>query len=46
MNKLSKSEKELEARNNKKYEVKVIINSAIYGKETNNQISGLYYLVL
>ncbi len=43
---LLKLEREFEARNNKEYEVKVIIDSVVYGKEVNNQISGFYYLVL
>ena len=45
---LLKLEKELEfeIRGNKKYELKVIINSAIYGQQANShQISGFYYLV-
>lgn len=29
------SEREFEAGNNKKYEVEVIINSAVYGQKTN-----------
>ncbi len=43
---LLEPEKEFEARDNKKYKVKAIINSAVYGKEANNQILGLYYFVL
>ena len=31
---------------NKKYGVQAIINSAVYGQKTNNQIPSLYYLVL
>ncbi len=39
--------KEFEAIDNKKYEVKIIIDSAIYSKEmTNGQMLGLYYLIL
>ncbi len=41
-----KKEIEFEAGDNKEYEVKAIIDSAVYGKEANNQILGLYYLVL
>ncbi len=37
---------EFKAGNNKDYKVKAIINNAVYDKETNNQIPGLYYLVL
>ncbi len=33
-------------RDDKEYKVKAIINSAAYGKKTNNQMLGLYYLVL
>lgn len=44
--KLLKLEKEFEARDNKQYEVKVIIDSVIYGKKANNQIPGFYYLVM
>ncbi len=45
---LPEPEKKLkfEARSNKEYEVKAIINSAGYGQQANNQIPGLYYLVL
>ncbi len=46
LNKLSKIEKEFEAGNNKEYKVKVMINSVMYGKKANNQLPGLYYLVL
>ena len=42
---LPKPEKEFEAKNNKEYKIKAIINSAVYGKEVNNQIPDLYYLV-
>ncbi len=34
-----------EARNNKEYEIKAIIDSTVYGKKTNNQMPSLYYLV-
>ena len=37
---------EFEARDNKEYEVKTMIDSAVYGQQVNNQISGLYYLIL
>ncbi len=47
---LPKPEKdvEFEARGNKEYEVKTIINSVVYGQQVNNsnKILGLYYLVL
>ena len=33
------------ARNNKKYEVKAIINSTVYGQQTNDIMSGFYYFV-
>ncbi len=44
---LPEPEKELEfeARGKKKYEVEVIIVSAVYGQQGNDQIPGLYYLV-
>ncbi len=37
---------EFEAGDNKEYEVKAIIDSAVYGQQANNQMPGLYYLVL
>ncbi len=39
---------EFEAKGNKAYEVKAIIVSAMYSHQTNgnNQIPGLYYLIL
>ena len=46
---LPESEKELEfeAGDNKEYEVKTIIESAVYGQQANNdQMAGFYYLVL
>ncbi len=44
---LPKPEKEFEAGDNKEYEVKAIIDSAVYGQQINNsQMPGLYYLVL
>ncbi len=44
---LPELEKELEfkAGDNKDYEVKAIIDSAVYGQQVNNQILGFYYLV-
>ncbi len=47
-NTLPKPEKELEfeAGGNKEYEVEAIINSVVYGQQANNQMPGLYYLVL
>lgn len=32
--------------NNKKYEVKIIWDNAVYAKKLNNNLSGLYYLIL
>ncbi len=45
---LPEPEKELEfeAGGNKEYEIEAIINSAVYSQQANNQISGLYYLIL
>ena len=38
---------EFEIGGDKEYEVKAIIDSAVYGQQANsNQIPGLYYLVL
>ena len=37
---------EFEADNNKKYKVKVILDNAVYAKEVNRYLSGLYYLVV
>ena len=45
MNELSKLKNEFKVRDNKKYEVKIIINNAVYSKEAINQIQGLYYFV-
>ncbi len=45
-NTLPEPEMEFQTRDNKKYKVELIINSAIYGKETKNQLLGLYYLLL
>ncbi len=41
-----KKKLEFEAGGNKEYEVEAIINSAVYGQQANDQIPGLYYLVL
>ncbi len=38
--------KEFNAKNNKKYEVKSIINNMVYSKEVESQIPELYYLIL
>ncbi len=38
--------KEFEAVDNKEYKAEAIIDSAIYSKETNNQMLDLYYLIL
>ena len=44
---LLESKKKFEVREDKKYKVKAIINSVMYGKKmANNQIPDLYYLVL
>ncbi len=45
---LSKPKKELEFETggNKEYEVEAIIDSAVYDQQVNNQMQGLYYLVL
>ena len=44
---LSELEKNLKiaAKNNKKYEIKEIIDSIMYGQQANNIIPGLYYLI-
>ncbi len=39
-------EREFEAGDNKEYEVKLVINSAVYDKTIENQLSSLDYLVL
>ncbi len=46
INALLKPEKKFEAGNNKKYKVKSIVNSTVYDKEAESQLSSLYYLVL
>ncbi len=43
---LPKPKIELKSKDEKKYEVKTIINNVVYGKDANNQIPKLYYLVL
>ncbi len=45
---LPEPEKELkfEAGGNKEYKVEAIIDSTVYGQQANNQMPGLYYLVL
>ncbi len=44
---LPEPEKELEfePEGNKEYEVKAIIDSAVYGQQANDQMPGFYYLV-
>ncbi len=37
---------EFETGDNNEYEVEAIIDSAVYGQQANNQMLGLYYLVL
>ena len=39
-------EPEFDAGNSKEYEVEAIIDSAIYAKEAEGHLPGLYYLVL
>ncbi len=39
-------EVEFEAGDNREYEVEAIIDSAVYGQQANDQMPGLYYLVL
>ena len=43
---LLKPEKEFKTRDNKEYKIEAIIDSAIYGKKTKNQMPSLYYLIL
>ena len=45
---LPESEKDLKFRagGDKEYEIKVIIDSAVYNQQANNQIPGLFYLIL
>ena len=38
-------EPEFDAGDNKEYEVKAIINSAVYAKEAERHLLGLYYLL-
>ena len=46
MNKLfPKPEPEFDAGNNKKYEVEAIIDNAVYAKEAERYLPGLYYLI-
>ena len=40
-----KPEPEFDAGDNKEYEVKAIIDSAVYAKEAERHLPGLYYLV-
>lgn len=42
---LPEQEREFKAGDSKKYEVEVIKNSAVYTKETEEQLPGFYYLV-
>ncbi len=41
-----KKDLEFEAGGDKEYKIKAIIDSAIYGQQTNDQMPSLYYLVL
>ncbi len=43
---LTKPERKFETGDNKEYKFKVIINSIMYDKEADNQMPGLYFLVL
>ncbi len=43
---LPEPEKEFEAGDNKEYEFKTIIDTAVYGQQVNDQMPGFYYLVL
>ena len=43
---LLEPKKEFEAGDNKEYEVKAIIDSAVYDQQANIQMPSLYYLVL
>ncbi len=43
---LSEPKSKFEAGDNKEYKVEALINRAVYGKKANNQMPGLYYLVL
>ena len=40
-----KSKPEFDAGNNKEYEIETIINSAVYNKEAEGYLPGLYYLI-
>lgn len=46
INILSESKRQFKPRNNKEYEFKLIINSAVYDKESRSQLPKLDYLVL
>ncbi len=43
---LPEPDKEFETENNKEYKVEAIIKPVVYSKETNDQMPGLYYLIL
>ncbi len=45
-NTLLEPKREFEAKNNKKYKVESIIDNVVYSKKAENQLLGLYYLVL
>ncbi len=45
-NALPELKKKFEAKDNKEYKVKAIIDSVVYNKKTSNQMPGLDYLVL
>ena len=37
---------DFKAEDNKKFEIKIIIDSTVYNLKANNQMSGFYYLFL
>lgn len=45
-NTLLEPKRKFEAKNNKKYKVKSIVNSMMYGKKVESQLLSFYYLVL
>ena len=38
--------KKFEVKDNKEYKVKIMINSVMYSQQINNQMPGLYHLIL
>lgn len=45
-NALLELKRKFEARDNKHYKIKSIVNSVVYDKEAESKMSSLYYLVL